>query len=321
MEMTRGKSSNRRLYSKSLFRCPEFRDHYTPPEDALMKRLSITLAFIALCSASAQAQTNDIRKIDFLNFTYQPACIGGGEKIQARNGEYSLGSADDPSSDRVYFKVMDVVYGDLTGDGQTEAVVTTLCNTGGTGQFTDGIIFTLRGGRATAIGTLGMGDRADGGIDSVAIERGLIRVSRYGTESGGACCPEYIETQAYRLTGSRLVEVGKPVRKRIEQDDPSDNSAKRIRFARGRTTAVVEGLTEATDEYVLGARAGQTMIVHVTSRENNAVIKVLDSSGNPVRGNAKPNDWTGTLPGSGDYKILVSSIRGTADYTLEVTIR
>lgn len=286
-----------------------------------MKRLSLALIFVFSLSGIALAQSNSIRKIDFLNFTYSPACIGGDEKIRARNGEYSVGSADDPSADRIYFKIMDVVYGDLTGDGQEEAVVTTLCNTGGTGQFTDGIIFTLRGGRPVSLGTLGMGDRADGGIDSVAIERGQLRVSRYGTVTGGACCPEYIETQAYRLSGNKLIEVGKPIRKEIAQEEPSSNSAKRIRFARGRTTAVVEGSTEESDEYLLGARAGQTMIVHVTSRNNNAVIKVLDSTGNTIKGSSKPNDWSGTLPGNGDYRIVVSSTKGTAEYTLEVTIR
>jgi len=286
-----------------------------------MKKLSFSLVLVFSLSCIAPAQSNSIRKIDFLNFTYSPACIGDDETIRARNGEYSVGSANDPSADRIYFKIMDVVYGDLTGDGQEEAVVTTLCNTGGTGQFTDGIIFTMRGSRPTILGTLGMGDRADGGIDSVIIERGQLRVSRYSTESGGACCPEYIDTQAYRLSGNKLIEVGKPVRKRIDPDEPSSTSAKRIRFARGRTTAVVEGSTEESDEYLLGARAGQTMIVHVTSRENNAVIKVLDSAGNSIKGSAKPNDWSGTLPGSGDYRIVVSSTKGTADYTLEVTIR
>jgi hypothetical protein len=80
---------------------------------------------------------------------------------------------------------------------------------GGTGQFTDGIIFTVGGGKTTEIGTLGIGDRADGGIDGVKIENGLLLVRRHGTDSGRRCCPEYVETTTYRLTGNKLVPVGK----------------------------------------------------------------------------------------------------------------
>ncbi|MEW6210587.1 MAG: hypothetical protein AB1631_19640 [Acidobacteriota bacterium] len=277
----------------------------------------IVLALIAPAIVRAQG---DIRRIDFKNFSYSPACIEKNEKLRARNGEYTRGTPGDPASDMVYFKVGEVVYGDLTGDGAEEAVVVTLCNTGGTGQFTDGIIFTMRGGNAVEILSLGVGDRAYGGIDSVAIENGLLKVGRYGTLSGGACCPEYIETTTYRLTGGKLVQVGKPVRKKVEPDAPAPE-AKRIRFARGRTSAVLTGSTDSSDEYLLGARAGQTMLVHVTSKGNNAAVEVLDWDGNAVEGAAKADDWSGVLPKNGDYKIIVRSTKGAAVYTLEVTIR
>ncbi len=286
-----------------------------------MKKSSpiLSLAFIALCTNFAYAQ-GDIRQIDFKNFTYSPACFEKNEKLRAKDGVYMRGTPGDPSSDLVYFQVTDVVYGDLTADGAEEAVVVTVCNTGGTGQFTDGIIFSMRGGKATEIVTLGVGDRAYGGIDSVKIENGLLKVGRAGTDRGGACCPEYIETTTFRLTGNKLVPVGKPVRKKIEQDSPTPE-ARRIRFARGRTSAVVTGSTASSDEYLLGARAGQTMIVHVTAKGNNAAVEVLDADGNAVEGNAKADDWSGALPKSGDYRIRVRATKGTAAYTLEVTIR
>lgn len=281
--------------------------------------LILSLALIAVCAPLAQAQS-DIRQIDFKNFTYSPACLEKNEKLRAKNGEYLRGTPGDPSSDLVYFKVVDVAYGDLTGDGAEEAVVSTLCNTGGTGQFTDGIIFTMRSGKVVEIGALGAGDRAYGGIDSVKIENGLLKVGRYGTDSGGACCPEYIETAAYRLTGNKLVQVGKPMRKKVEQDSPA-TEAKRIRFARGRTSAVLTGSTASSDEYLLGARAGQTMLVHVTAKGNNAAVEVLDADGNAVEGDAKADDWSGALPKNGDYRIRVRATKGVAAYTLEVTIR
>ncbi|MCM3904006.1 MAG: hypothetical protein ND866_20080 [Pyrinomonadaceae bacterium] len=105
-----------------------------------------------------------------------------------------------------------------------------------------------------------------------------------------------------------------------------EGKTQRVRFARGRTTAVLNGaVVRATqDRYILGAREGQTMIVHVTSREKNAVFTILDPSGTALAGTDEGSDamdWTGELPLSGDYSIWVSPTRGNATYTLEVTIR
>jgi hypothetical protein len=100
----------------------------------------------------------------------------------------------------------------------------------------------------------------------------------------------------------------------------------RVRFPRGRTTAVLKGavVRGTQDQYILGARAGQTMTVHITSREKNAVFTILDPQATALPGTeegADATDWQGELPGSGDYSIWVGPTRGNATYTLEVTIR
>jgi hypothetical protein len=83
--------------------------------------------------------------------------------------------------------------------------------------------------------------------------------------------------------------------------------------------AVVRG---TRDRYILGARAGQTLIVHITSLENNAVFDIYARGGKRVLDGAQETtDWTGELPRSGDYVIEVGGTRGNATYTLEVTIR
>ncbi|MCA1574058.1 MAG: hypothetical protein LC770_05875 [Acidobacteria bacterium] len=100
----------------------------------------------------------------------------------------------------------------------------------------------------------------------------------------------------------------------------------RVRFGRGRTTAILKGavVRGTQDRYILGARAGQTMIVNVTSREKNAVFTILGPDATALEGTDEgldATDWTGELPLSGDYSIWVSPTRGNATYTLEVTIR
>ncbi len=107
---------------------------------------------------------------------------------------------------------------------------------------------------------------------------------------------------------------------------PPRGKTQRVKFARGRTTAVLKGavVRGTNDRYVLGARAGQTMIVHITAREKNAVFTILGPDGTALEGTQEgvdAIDWTGELPLSGDYSIWVSPSRGNATYTLEVTIR
>jgi hypothetical protein len=95
----------------------------------------------------------------------------------------------------------------------------------------------------------------------------------------------------------------------------------RIRFARGRTTRVIkDAVVRGTrDRYLLRASAGQTLIVHITSTENNAVFDV-SAPGRRILAREE-TDWTGELPRSGDYVIAVGGTRGNAEYTLEVTVR
>ena len=107
---------------------------------------------------------------------------------------------------------------------------------------------------------------------------------------------------------------------------PPSGKTQRVRFARGRTTAILKGavVRGTQDRYILGAREGQTMIVHLTSREKNAVFTILGPDATALQGTDEgldATDWTGELPLSGDYSIWVSPTRGNATYTLEVTIR
>ncbi|HVG33558.1 MAG TPA: hypothetical protein VM911_10770 [Pyrinomonadaceae bacterium] len=99
---------------------------------------------------------------------------------------------------------------------------------------------------------------------------------------------------------------------------------RRVRFQRGRTSTVIkDAVVRGTrDRYVLGARRGQTLIVHITSLENNAVFDIYARGAKrTLDGAQETTDWTGELPRSGDYVIEVGGTRGNASYTLEVTIR
>ncbi|MBD2743949.1 hypothetical protein [Coleofasciculus sp. FACHB-1120] len=95
----------------------------------------------------------------------------------------------------------------------------------------------------------------------------------------------------------------------------------RVRFAKGKSSAVVEySVVRGTrDIYVLGAKARQKMTIAITSLEENAVFDIVDPNGRMI--DQEATSWTGTLPKTGDYKIVVGGTRGNASYRMKVGIK
>jgi hypothetical protein len=94
---------------------------------------------------------------------------------------------------------------------------------------------------------------------------------------------------------------------------------KRIRFPRGRTTAVVKDAVRlcTSHEYRLKASAGQRMSLHlVTGRRTSMTLYA--PNGDTLLDGGK--DWEGELPETGNYTVRIGT-DATARYTLEVTIR
>src|SRR2546428_10130906 len=79
----------------------------------------------------------------------------------------------------------------------------------------------------------------------------------------------------------------------------------RIRFARGRTTAVEKGSVHRgmSHDYLLKAGAGQTMSVHLAA--GGGVCFDLYSPGMSDVLAQCSKDWSAELPRSGDYRINV----------------
>jgi hypothetical protein len=102
--------------------------------------------------------------------------------------------------------------------------------------------------------------------------------------------------------------------------------AKRVHFARGRSSATVENsvLRGMRDRYLVGAKAGQMMTVRITSLERNAVFSIAKPDGEYVAHATPESDatyWSEKLPLSGDYVLEVGGTRGNAQYTLMLAIK
>ena len=264
------------------------------------------VSFVAVFNAAAQS---DITKVDFKNFTYPAFCAGEEpENATVKDGEFSKEIQEDGYVDRFYFDVRDVAFGDLTSDGKPEAAVITNCNTGGTGQFTEGYVYSMSAGTLKLIARIPGGDRAHGGLRSVNIENGLLIVENNEVgELGGACCPEFVITTKYRVSGGKLAPSGAPLKRPLI-------STRRVTFDRGKSGITYRSITIAAGErirYKVGARANQTLTVSVSS--DSASLRLIEDA----QVTEGINNFLAVLPSNGDYTI---EIENTSAAEISITI-
>jgi len=109
----------------------------------------------------------------------------------------------------------------------------------------------------------------------------------------------------------------------VAQAQRGTSVVRRVSFPRGRTTAILRGAVRrgVSHDYLLRARGGQGMTVHLTA-SGDVSFSIMSPNGNSLADFV--SDWSGELPGSGDYRINVlppTRNSNPAQYTLEVTIR
>jgi hypothetical protein len=182
-------------------------------------------------SLTSSATETDIRKVDFLNFTYNSSLCskeyrrkGIGRIVRVRNGEFK--------NKNVYFAVANdrIIYADVTGDGTEDAIVPVECGaTGANFTRSEVYLYAIKNARATLLA----------GIDDKGMERDYRRhypdaESYWGINENGLkvengnlkidvladgphASPKYIVTLVYHLSGKALQLVGKPERKSVTQ--------------------------------------------------------------------------------------------------------
>ena len=107
--------------------------------------------------------------------------------------------------------------------------------------------------------------------------------------------------------------------------------SKPVQFAKGLSSATIQGTIKGdqTIDYTLRAKAGQTMSVMLKTGNDANYFNVLPPGSNDVAifvGSINGNQWSGTLPADGEYKLRVYLMRSaarrneTANYTLTVGI-
>jgi hypothetical protein len=275
-----------------------------------MRSFILVVSTALVCAAVAHGQTG-IRSVDFKNFTYPAYCIGEKpENITVKDGEFYREKQEDGYVDRFSFNVFDIAYGDVTGDGAEEAIVLSVCNTGGTGNFSEGYVYSMKAGKPVVIARIPGGDRAYGGLRSTRVEGGLLTVESNDVgDEGGACCPQFVVTTKYRVSAGKLIAMGQPSRKDLFPKQ-------RVTFARGTTGATLDLTLPAGElqRYVVGARAGQ--VLRVSTGSPDVSVRLLEEA--PVTEGV--NGFSARLPRSGDYTVQIENT-SSAEVTIKVNIK
>ena len=101
---------------------------------------------------------------------------------------------------------------------------------------------------------------------------------------------------------------------------------RRVRFPRGSHRASVPGRAKYGMSYVykFGARGGQNMNALLTSKDGLVAFSLIAPNGETIEGAFLVGTWSGELPQSGDYSIVVvmnTDRPGSVPFTLDVTIQ
>jgi len=107
----------------------------------------------------------------------------------------------------------------------------------------------------------------------------------------------------------------------------ADGVKKKVRFAPGTSATTIRGAVVRgdRDRYYVGAKAGQTMSVKITSSEKNAVFQIYfhgEEESLPGAGDGDDaTTWSGKLPIDNEYVLVVGGTRGNATYALTISIK
>jgi hypothetical protein len=175
--------------------------------------LALAFVFVPNCAIGATATPRGIEQVDFGDGTV----YFGGKPHRLRHGRLA---APDPEDSILKVSLERPVFGQVEGySGELAAILIHSYDPGATGFFSELNLFALRDGKPELVADLPGGDRADGGLHTAKIADGRLIVEVYAPpESGGVCCPGFVDTVRYRFTGGKLVRDGKPSRRTAVQD-------------------------------------------------------------------------------------------------------
>jgi len=182
------------------------------------------LCILGCLPVVAHSVCSSVREVDFRNRVYplnETGFTEGTEWLHVTKGRYEAPHEIPLNLSFLYFDVVDVAFGDLTGDLKEEAAVVALYGSNsGSFHLTDTYIFSCVGAKVKLIGILKQSriEKETGMLvhesvrHPVTIKNGSLDV-KHGT-GGARPSPEFITTFRYQIVGNKLIPRGHPISRR-----------------------------------------------------------------------------------------------------------
>jgi hypothetical protein len=160
---------------------------------------------------SSPTPNSPIRSVDFENFTYP--------EIDSR-GKFTLKDGREPTDDDPR-SLVEVIYGDVTGDEKEEALVVHSQSIRGSAIPYYVYIYMMESDKPKLLWSFYAGERGDGGLRQTYAESGELVTELYGKDrvvNGGAsseednvgvCCPQFFTRSRYEWRDGRFWLKGK----------------------------------------------------------------------------------------------------------------
>lgn len=195
--------------------------------------------------ASFHSQDSMIRDVNFYNFTYRwypkwEYMLSKSKEFTLQNGKLDV-DVPSGSNEPATFELVNIQYGDVTGDDLEEAVITIKMDVMGNSKPYVVFVYGLTNGEPKMLWVHESGDRADEGLRKIYItDDHLLAVEEYNadkivSDSGeatevGMCCPKTFTRTFYKWQQSSF-------QKFREETQPNDH----------KDAKVLVGSTSASD--------------------------------------------------------------------------
>lgn len=163
-------------------------------------------------SGRQASRNQSIRSVDFANFTFPWLSELGdpNETFTLRSGELKPSRGENRKVEGMGITLQSIVYDDVTGDGEEEAMVVLSMVTGGSAIPHATYIYASQNSKLTLLWAFSTGDRAEGGLRRVYSDKGELVIERYSpVNSKGDCCPTLFTRVHYKWQDNQFGQRGK----------------------------------------------------------------------------------------------------------------